>query len=227
MQVPFDQFFETMQALFRAQGDPERAAGQIRYMRNQFDFYGLSNPEVKALARAQFRQFGAPPEDAWSVFFAQCYEQPQREWQYLALHFAEGALRRQGEAFIGHLEWLVTHKSWWDTVDWLAKLVGMHFERFPGQVSPVTRRWMDSGDKWLQRVSLIFQLHYRERADFDLMAGYILELKDTREFFLQKGAGWALRQHARRYPEAVREFVAAHPDLPALTRREAMKHLTA
>jgi len=44
------------------------------------------------------------------------------------------------------------------------------------------------------------------------------------DFFLRKGIGWALRQHARLDPDWVRTFVATH-DLSPLTRREALKHL--
>ncbi|MEY3052191.1 MAG: hypothetical protein RLY31_1976 [Bacteroidota bacterium] len=222
----YERFFETMQARFLEHGDPLRSAGQVRYMRNQFDFFGLSSPQVRTLAREHFRSVGPLPESAWADFLSYCYEQPQREWQYLALHFVEWSLKGQAEGFVDRLEWLVTQKSWWDTVDWLAKLVGVHFGRFPALVAPVTRRWMDSGNCWLQRVCLIFQLHYRERTDFDLMARYILELQDTQEFFLRKGAGWALRQYARSQPEVVRAFVARNPGLSALTRREAMKHLS-
>ncbi|MEZ4918947.1 MAG: DNA alkylation repair protein [Saprospiraceae bacterium] len=53
---------------------------------------------------------------------------------------------------------------------------------------------------------------------------YILLVADSKEFFLQKGAGWALRQYSKTNPDAVREFVAAHR-LPALTRREALRLL--
>ena len=49
--------------------------------------------------------------------------------------------------------------------------------------------------------------------------------KDER-FFVAKAAGWALRQYARHAPEWVRTWVGDHEArLPALTRREALKHL--
>jgi 3-methyladenine DNA glycosylase AlkD len=37
--------------------------------------------------------------------------------------------------------------------------------------------------------------------------------------------GWPLKQYARQEPELVRAFVQKNPQLPALTRREALKHL--
>ena len=131
-------------------------------------------------------------------------------------------LKAQAPEFIEFLEELILANSWWDTVDWISKLVGMHFKRFPQLIVPVTERWMDSGNFWLQRVCLIFQLSYKEKTDADLMFKYVRRVADSKEFFLQKGAGWALRQYSRTNPEAVREFLAS-TRLSALTKREAMR----
>ena len=47
-----------------------------------------------------------------------------------------------------------------------------------------------------------------------------------REFFIRKGIGWALRDHARTDPAWVLAFVDAHGDhLSGLSRREALRHL--
>jgi len=131
-------------------------------------------------------------------------------------------LKAKAPEFIEFLEELILANSWWDTVDWISKLVGMHFKRFPQLIVPVTERWMDSGNFWLQRVCLIFQLSYKEKTDADLMFKYVRRVADSKEFFLQKGAGWALRQYSRTNPEAVREFLAS-TRLSALTKREAMR----
>ena len=45
------------------------------------------------------------------------------------------------------------------------------------------------------------------------------------EFFIRKSIGWALRDYARTDPDWVRAFVAGRPEMSALSRREATKHL--
>ncbi|MEY3368443.1 MAG: hypothetical protein RI973_1598 [Bacteroidota bacterium] len=221
--MPTDAYLAEIQAIFREKGRPERAQGQMRYMRNQFDFFGLANPEMQAVSRDFIRGHGIPEGgELWALARA-CFDCAEREMQYFAIFVLERVAKQQPDDFILLLEELITTKSWWDTVDWLAKLVGMHFRKFPGQVLPVTSRWMASGNIWLQRVCLIFQLSYRDKTDFELMKKYILELADSREFFLQKGAGWALRQYARTDPQGVKSFIEQHPELPALTRREGLK----
>ena len=142
--------------------------------------------------------------------------------QYFGLETVQKALKTQSPEFIDFLEELILTKSWWDTVDWIAKLVGIHFRQFPDLIKPVTERWMDSGNIWLQRVSMIFQLMYKEKTDAELMFGYIRRLSGSKEFFIQKGAGWALRQYSKTNPDAVLHFVENNKVAP-LTKREALK----
>jgi 3-methyladenine DNA glycosylase AlkD len=208
-----------------AEADPGIAEGQARYMRDQFRFLGLKTPARNAVLRAWIQREGLPP---WSgpleSAVRACFRSSFRELHYAGLHLLEKSLRLGGPEAIELLEELALTHSWWDTVDWIAKLAGIHFRRYPAQIRPVTGRWMDSGEIWLQRLALIFQLSYREKTDRELLFGYILRIADSREFFLQKGAGWALRQYARTNPDAVLQFVQEYP-LPALTRREALKHI--
>jgi 3-methyladenine DNA glycosylase AlkD len=81
---------------------------------------------------------------------------------------------------------------------------------------------MASCNFWLQRVCLIFQLSYRNKTDAALLFKYVQMVAASKEFFLQKGAGWALRQYSRTDPEAVRAFVE-RTSLAPLTRREALR----
>jgi 3-methyladenine DNA glycosylase AlkD len=77
---------------------------------------------------------------------------------------------------------------------------------------------------WNSRTALIFQLSYKQQTDRSLLGALILSHAASKEFFLQKAIGWALRQYARTDADWVREFVAGHA-LPKLSKREALKHL--
>jgi 3-methyladenine DNA glycosylase AlkD len=47
---------------------------------------------------------------------------------------------------------------------------------------------------------------------------------DSKEFFIQKAMGWALREYAYVDAKAVKQFITAN-QLPKLTIREGMKHI--
>ena len=48
------------------------------------------------------------------------WELPQREHQYLAQELARKYVRHIEEEDIVLYEYMITHKSWWDTVDFIA-----------------------------------------------------------------------------------------------------------
>ncbi len=217
-------YLEHVKRIFLEHGDPDISEGQMKYMRNQFAFYGLKAPVWMALAKEIFQTKGIPQGEELKTLVRLCFEEEYRELHYFATEMTQRALKKQAENFIDFLEELITSKSGWDTVDWQAKLAGEHFLRYPQLIGPITERWMQSGNFWLQRCALIFQLRYKTRTDAELMFGYILRLADSKEFFIQKGAGWALREYSKTNPEAVRSFVESH-SLAPLTRREALKWL--
>lgn len=212
-------------AVFQENGDPARAQGQMRYMRNQFEHFGLRNSEMRALSRQIIAEKGVPESNSLKELVRLCFQSEYREVHYFGLELVDKVHKKQGPEFIDFLEELITTRSWWDTVDWIVKYVGYHFRKNPQLIIPVTERWMASGNFWLQRVCLIFQLGYKEKTDFELMKKYILQLAGSKEFFLQKGAGWALRQYSKTNPEGVAAFIGNNPQLAPLTRREGLKWL--
>ncbi len=219
------EYLTYVKSCLRQKGDPARAQGQMAYMRNQYEYYGLRAPEWVALFKQIFAEKGLFQGEALRELARLCFEDEYREVHYFALEMVQKVLKKEPEEFIHFLEELISTKSWWDTVDWISKMVGVHFGRHPHLIRPVTERWMGSGNIWLQRVCLIFQLMYKEKTDAALLFDYILRLQDSREFFIRKGAGWALRQYSKTAPEAVSAFIESNPGLPALTRREGMKWL--
>ena len=76
----------------------------------------------------------------------------------------------------------------------------------------------------MQRVCLVFSLGYKDKTDTDLLAKNIQSLRTSKEFFIQKAIGWALRQYARTDPNWVLDFVENNALAP-LSKREALKHL--
>jgi len=215
-------YYTLVAARFRAAGDPSIAQGQMAYMRHQFEFFGLKAPHWVAISKQIFEENGLPAPADLPALTHLCFEDDHREMHYFALQCVEKTIKKHDAQAIQLLETLICTRSWWDTVDWIAKLVGIHFKRFPEQIKPVTERWMNSGNLWLQRVSIIFQLSYKKDTDAALLFEYIRRLANSKEFFIQKGAGWALRQYSRTNPEAVRAFIAATPLAP-LTRREGLR----
>jgi 3-methyladenine DNA glycosylase AlkD len=81
---------------------------------------------------------------------------------------------------------------------------------------------MRSGNIWLQRTCLIYQLKYKDDVNTELLSSFIKELSVSKEFFIAKAIGWSLREYSKRNPSWVLDFVQ-NTDLQPLSRREAMR----
>jgi 3-methyladenine DNA glycosylase AlkD len=109
-------------------------------------------------------------------------------------------------------------------VDLLAShLAGTWLLKFPENKQKILEAWFTSENMWLQRTVLIHQLLYKANTDESILFHYADKLKDSKEFFIRKAIGWALRQYARTAPQSVRLFVET-TSLSSLSVREATKH---
>lgn len=209
---------------FTEAGDPIRAEQQRAYMRNQFEYCGLGAPQWMSMAKEIFADHGMFTGKQLELFIKFSFDQEYREIQYVSLEMMQRRLPDQNKSWIRVLEKCITTHSWWDSVDWLAKLVGMHFKRFPELQHEYAHKWITSDNMWLQRVAIIHQLFYRETTDEKLMYDMIRHVAGSKEFFLQKACGWALRQYAKTNPTSVEKFLAK-TNLSNLSVREAKKQL--
>ncbi|WP_027003340.1 DNA alkylation repair protein [Hugenholtzia roseola] len=225
------QFEEAIQAQMQAHADPQTALAQAAYLRHLFPFLGLKKPLRAELLKGVLVDFPILKNDffdkkAFYALLERLWLLPEREYQYLVLNLLEkkGKKNDFDEGFILLLERFALSKSWWDSVDGIAPLVGLYFKKYPQNRMLYLPKWYESKNIWLQRLVLIFQLSYKENTDTELLFKYIRLLSAEKEFFIQKAIGWALRQYARTDAQAVRLFVEQTP-LAALSKREALKHL--
>ncbi len=204
-----------------AAADPAKAAPMAAYMKNLFPFLGLTAPERRAAARAALAGLPAPDAAELAAVARGSWALAEREYQLFACDYL---IRYADRADLGLLRELVTTRSWWDTVDPLAtRVVGPVVARDGAQHQ--MDRWARDDDRWLVRAAILHQLHHGARTDTGRLFGYCTAQARHPDFFVRKAIGWALRQYARTDPEAVRGYLAAHPELSPLSRREASKHL--
>lgn len=207
---------------FVLHADPITAAGQQAYLKNQFLFYGLKMPIWRKLSQQIIRNHPTLSESELVALIQLCYQSPYRELHYFSLQLLEKQIKQVSPSFLSTLEQLILSNSWWDTVDWISKLVGIYFKQYPELIHPTIERWMKSDQLWLQRVCLLFQLHYKQDTNAKLLFHLITQVANSNQFFLQKAAGWALRQYSKVNPEAVITFVNSSK-LSSLTRKEALR----
>jgi len=209
-----------------AVADPDKVDSMTRYMRDQFPFLGVTSPMLRQAIKP-FLAAGADADGDELVVAARwCWDQSEREFQYVGTLLLRRWIRALEANHIEDLEYLITTKSWWDTVDSLAAWSVGPLVAANQDLLVVMDQWIEDEDIWLARTAIIHQLSYKDATDGDRLFRYAEARAADTEFFIRKAIGWALRQYARQEPDRVRTFVEQRRDqFSGLTVREALKHL--
>ncbi len=216
------QYVELVTSLFLHKADPLYAEKQMAYMRHQFEYCGLNAKIWYPMAKAIFKEHGMFQGKELKLFVELCFDQSYREVLYVGIEMLQRRLPEVSASWIQVLDKCMVTHSWWDTVDWLAKLAGIHFKNYPHLQHDYCYKWIEGSNMWLQRAAIIHQLFYKEDTNEKLLFDLIRQKSADNEFFIRKACGWALRQYSKTRPKAVTRFVDQH-DLSPLTRKEALR----
>ena len=218
-----NEFIQTLELELKNNSNTKIAKEQKVYMRNQFEFYGIKTPLRREIQKPFLAKSYLPPKTDLEEIVKTLWNKPQREYQFIAQELVFKYTQQFNKNDIALLEFMVTHKSWWDTVDYIAvKLIGAYFTRFPEQLDSHIERWIAPGNIWLQRCCLLYQLKSKDNMDTQRLQYIIQKLLGSKEFFINKAIGWVLREYSRTNPKWVRDF-SENNDLANLSRREALR----
>jgi 3-methyladenine DNA glycosylase AlkD len=227
--TPAEHLVRLRAALIEA-ADPAKAPAMQAYMKSTMPYHGTPAPIMRAVCKQLFPQIELPSAEAWQALVLTFWrEATHREERYAAIHLAGD---RRADAFqtldaLPMYEEMIVSGAWWDYVDEIAgHRVGLLLRRFPEPMRATMLEWSRSDDMWKRRTSIICQLTFKADTDLPLLYACIEPSLASREFFLRKAIGWALRQYAWTDPAEIVRYVAAHEDqLSGLSKREALKNV--
>ncbi len=208
---------------FYSSRNETKALQMSAYMKNNFPFLGLTSPERKKLSKDFLKEHKKAEVIDWN-FIDKLYNLPEREFQYLAIDYLTLLKNQLEKNDIGKIKILIETKSWWDSIDSLDAIVGNMCIKYPDLKDSVLSQWMISENIWLIRISIDFQLQYKEKTDTSFLSRAILRNCETHEFFINKAIGWSLREYSKTNKEWVREFISSH-NLSKLSIKEGSKYL--
>ncbi len=227
MSAQTEEILDKVELFFLEHQNQKEASGMEAYMKNKFSYYGVKSPIRKELDKQLWKSYKPIIQQSWPSLVGVLWDRPQRENQYLAMDMLKRIERNLKIGDLAFIEQLILKKSWWDTVDFLAShCIGKILIQDKGLKYASVDRYMASGELWLRRTALIFQLFYKEKTDADLLFALIDDTRGSKEFFINKGSGWALRQYSKVNRGAVAEYLESRTgELSNLTVKEASKYL--
>lgn len=205
--------------------DAKRAVGAFNYMKGIAPFLGIDATTRRNILKKIFKALPEPNSDQLGRSALALMKLPEREYHYAAYDLIEYFVEFADATFLDkYAEKLITSTPWWDTVDGLGTaMLSPLTILFPNK--KLIEKWNKSNDIWLIRSSIQHQRGRRSQTNVP----YVLELcqrhVDSKEFFIVKAIGWALRDISKFNKTAVKDFLKKNPDLGKIAIREANRYL--
>ena len=200
------------------------AESMSKYMQDKFRFLGVRGATRTEIYKKYFPDARKTKTIDWD-FVENCWNKEEREFQYVVVYYLKAMQKFLKREDISRLKYLIVTKSWWDTVDLLAKVIGSLVIRIEGY-DQIMLEWSKDSNIWLKRVAILYQLSLKEKVDKQILERILVGNLGDSEFFINKAIGWALRDYSKYNPEWVREFIKKNKDNMAnLSIREASKYL--
>jgi len=150
----------------QAVANAEKAVGAKAYMKNHFEFLGIAMPERRRICKAWIKETALKDTTDLENLVKALWQMAEREYQYCAVELLAYHKKLWNENISSLFEYCITHKSWWDTVDFIAtECLGPYYQMFTMHTASDTGRWNESDNMWLQRSSLLFQKNYKKNTD--------------------------------------------------------------
>ena len=212
--------------------DPARAPGMQAYMKSAMPYLGVSSGPLRAVCKELFSGLDWPDSAGWREDVLAIWRGAQfREERYAAIELTG---LRPARAFqrldtLPMYEEMIVTGAWWDYVDAIATQRLWPILQSEGErMKRVMLGWSTDPDMWKRRSAILCQIKAKNETDLDMLYACIEPSLDSKEFFLRKAIGWALRQYAWTDADEVRRYVARNESrLSGLSKREALKNIGA
>ena len=213
-----------------AAGTRARAEGARAYMKSAMPFHGVDAKTLRAITRSAFASHPIAEGRRWRRDVLGIWRAARfREERYAAIELAGDRRARafQTMASLGMYEEMIVTGAWWDLVDTLAtKRLGEILRNEPAPMRRAMRAWSRGPDMWKRRSAILCQVSFKKDTDLGLLFELIEPSISSKEFFLRKAIGWALRSYAWTDEKPIVRYVEKNrARLSGLSVREALKNV--
>ena len=221
---------QTLLDQLRATTDPARAPGMQAYMKSAMPYLGVSAVPLRQVCKAAFAHLTWPDSAAWQADVLTIWRGAEfREQRYAAIELTglRAAKKFQHIESLPMYEEMIVSGAWWDYIDNIATLrFWTLLQNDRAAMKAAMLAWSTDADMWKRRSAILCQNKAKTATDLPFLYACIEPALESKEFFLRKAIGWALRQYAWTDPAEVTRYVRANEArLSGLSRREALRNV--
>lgn len=225
---------EKIRQKLSALSDKNRAQHSKAYLKSDYDFYGLSVPELRKIAKVIKEENKLGIYDAYNLF-DELWNSGNHEEMSLGLYLLGLFMKNYNLEMWNFLfkedqerKVRVEKARSWDHIDELGThLLGEIFEANPILQNEV-KKLSESRNPWMRRLSIVMQYPSIKKGKIQLTLLLAEKLVYDEDIYVQKGAGWMLREAGKKNPQAIESFIKIHKNMKAFAfsyATEKMLHL--
>ncbi len=190
-------------------GNIERAEHSKKYLKSPYAFYGIKVPEIRNIVK---KYKNLEFHSALNLF-DEFWNSGNHEEMSFALFLLGSYVKKYSEYIWKFLLERVEKAKTWDHVDELSShILGIILAedmRRMNELKPLS----ESRNPWLRRISIVSTYPLIRKNKIELTLRLAEDLVYDKDIYVQKGAGWMLREVGKKNRLALREFIIIHMNM--------------
>jgi 3-methyladenine DNA glycosylase AlkD len=190
-------------------GNKERAEHGKKYLNSPYNLYGNKVPDVKAISK-ELKNL-----DFYSALnlFDELWNSGNHEEMWVALSLLSNYVKKNPEEVWEFTMKRIDKAKTWDLTDELSShiLSPILAERI--DLMKEIKNLSESRNPWIRRISIVSNIGLIKKNKIELTFRLAEKLIYDEDMYVQKGAGWMLREVGKKNRLALREFILMHLDM--------------
>ena len=204
-------FLEALEEQFEMHKDIFYANKMEQLMAYNHPFIGITNHLRLRILKYLYPDYEKEIKDNLIETVHSLFEKNEREYHYIALDLLKKNISSLYKIdYFFYIKDLITEKANWDTVDIIAKdILGKYLSHFPELKQTMIHLLINSENIWKIRSAILFQIHYKEKTNKNLLFLICDKFIDTNNILIHNAIVWALREYSTYNPDVVAQYIAS------------------
>lgn len=202
--------------------NPEKVEFTKKYMKSPYEFYGVKTPDSRNIAK-NYKNL-----DIYEVYnlFDELWNSGNHEEMSIAIHILQQYRKQFTLETWKFLRARLNKAVTWDHIDYLATDIFAEILKNNLYLMSEVKELANSRNPWERRLAIESTYKLIKKNKIELTLRLAEKLVYDNNEYVQKGAGWMLREAGKRDRLSVREFIMSHLDMKSIAFSYATEKMT-
>jgi 3-methyladenine DNA glycosylase AlkD len=213
---------EELRAKLKEMGNAEIAAHSKRYLKSPYDFYGIPVPQLRKVAK-ELKSLNI--YDSYNLF-DELWSSGNHEEMSLGIFILQNQKKKYNLETWSFLIKRLDRAKTWDHVDGVSGWILGEILVNNVSLNSEVKKMANSTNPWIRRTSIVSMLPLIRKNKLELTFLLCETLVYDSDIYVQKGAGWMIREAGKKNRLAARDFILRHLDMKATAFSYATEKMT-